>query len=172
MFIPFSFLFIPVSFFVILCHSFPFFFIPFHSFFIPFSFLFFPFHSFSFPFIPLSFLCHSFFTGAGVGGTGARGRRGTSSALDGTIKIDMKDPITGGGSATATHEKNGGTSSCSRIFEGPQVNIDVTSAGATVALGLMYLKTNNVAVAARLAVPHTLFLLDYVRPDLLMVRQL
>ena len=92
--------------------------------------------------------------------------------MDGTIKIDMKDPITGGGSATATHEKNGGTSSCSRIFEGPQVNIDVTSAGATVALGLMYLKTNNVAVAARLAVPHTLFLLDYVRPDLLMVRQL
>ena len=89
----------------------------------------------------------------GISGTGHRGRRGTSSALDSTIKIDMKDPITGGGSATATNDKSGGsgTSSCSRIFEGPQVNIDVTSAGATVALGLMYLKTNNRAVAHRLA---------------------
>ena len=45
-----------------------------------------------------------------------------------------------------------GTSSCSRIFEGPQVNIDVTSAGASMALGLMYLKTNDISVADRLAV--------------------
>ena len=29
----------------------------------------------------------------------------------------------------------------------------------------MYLKTNNLSVADRLKVPHTLFLLDYVRPD-------
>ena len=65
-----------------------------------------------------------------------------------------------------------GTSSCSRIYEGPSVNVDVTSAGATVALGLMYLKTNNTAVADRLSVPPTLFLLDYVRPDLLMLRQM
>ena len=36
----------------------------------------------------------------------------------------------------------------------------------------MYLKTNNLSVADRLKVPHTLFLLDYVRPDLLMLRQM
>ena len=41
-----------------------------------------------------------------------------------------------------------------------------------MALGLMYLKTNDGSVADRLAVPSTLFMLDYVRPDLLMLRQL
>ncbi len=92
--------------------------------------------------------------------------------------IDLSDPISGGGGgATAKKDSGGGgdgngASSCSRIFEGPQVNIDVTSGGATIALGLMYLKTGNAAVADRLRVPQTLFLLDYVRPDLLLLRQM
>ncbi|KAG0212923.1 Anaphase-promoting complex subunit 1 [Mortierella sp. GBA30] len=52
----------------------------------------------------------------------------------------------------------------------PYAGIDQTSAGATVALGLMYLKTNNRSIAAKLSVPETQFLLDYVNPYLLMIR--
>lgn len=51
-----------------------------------------------------------------------------------------------------------------------QAGIDTTSAGATVAMGLMYLKTNSKPIAAKLDVPETQFLLDYVNPDLLMLR--
>lgn len=50
------------------------------------------------------------------------------------------------------------------------INVGVTAAGATVALGLMFLKTDNESVAQRLAVPETHFLLDYVRPDYILLR--
>lgn len=46
----------------------------------------------------------------------------------------------------------------------------LVSPGATLALGLMFIKSNNTSVAARLALPDTHFLLDYVRPDMLMLR--
>ena len=62
-----------------------------------------------------------------------------------------------------------GTQSC-RIKEGEMVNIDITAAGATLALGLMFLKTNNASVAARLSIPDTNFLMEYVRPDYLLLR--
>ncbi|XP_028156342.1 anaphase-promoting complex subunit 1 isoform X2 [Ostrinia furnacalis] len=42
--------------------------------------------------------------------------------------------------------------------------------GATVALGLMYLRSNNAALAGWLRAPATAYQLDYVRPDLLMLR--
>ncbi|KAI9593031.1 hypothetical protein BDF19DRAFT_449242 [Syncephalis fuscata] len=42
--------------------------------------------------------------------------------------------------------------------------------GAIVALGLLYLQTNNYAVAARLSIPTTPLILDQVRPDLLLLR--
>ena len=50
--------------------------------------------------------------------------------------------------------------------------MDVTAAGATLALALMFLKTNNATVASRLAVPKTHFLLQYLRPDLVLLRVL
>ncbi|XP_061376792.1 anaphase-promoting complex subunit 1 isoform X2 [Danaus plexippus] len=50
------------------------------------------------------------------------------------------------------------------------VNLDVTSPGATVALGLLYLRSGSTAVADLLSPPHTAYMLDYVRPDLLMLR--
>jgi len=59
---------------------------------------------------------------------------------------------------------------CSRLKEGPYVNVNVTSPGATLALGFTFIKSNNESVATRLAIPDTHFLLDYVRPDLLMLR--
>jgi len=61
---------------------------------------------------------------------------------------------------------------CCRIKEGDNVNLDVTAPGATLALGLMFLKTNNTTVADRLAVPKTSFLLQYLRPDLVLLRVL
>ncbi|XP_026330751.1 anaphase-promoting complex subunit 1 isoform X3 [Hyposmocoma kahamanoa] len=56
------------------------------------------------------------------------------------------------------------------IREGATVNLDVTSPGATLALGLIYMRSNNVALAGWLEPPHTAYLLDFVRPDLLMLR--
>ncbi|CAH0400129.1 unnamed protein product [Chilo suppressalis] len=56
------------------------------------------------------------------------------------------------------------------IREGQTVNLDVTSPGATVALGLIYLRSNNAALAGWLQAPTTAYQLDFVRPDLLMLR--
>ncbi|XP_045484614.1 anaphase-promoting complex subunit 1 [Pieris rapae] len=56
------------------------------------------------------------------------------------------------------------------IREGSTVNLDVTSPGATLALGLIYMQTNNAAVAEWLEPPTTAYMLDFVRPDLLMLR--
>ncbi|KAF9428954.1 Anaphase-promoting complex subunit 1 [Podila epigama] len=44
------------------------------------------------------------------------------------------------------------------------------SSGATVALGLMYLRTNDLLIAEKLRVPETLFDLDYFTPDALTLR--
>jgi anaphase-promoting complex subunit 1 len=65
-----------------------------------------------------------------------------------------------------------GVNKSNLIMEGQDVNVDVTAAGAIIALGLMYLKTNNKPIASRLSIPTTKFLLDYMRPDLLLVRTL
>ncbi|XP_043478595.1 anaphase-promoting complex subunit 1 [Leptopilina heterotoma] len=57
-----------------------------------------------------------------------------------------------------------------QIREGDSINIDVTSPGATIALGLMYFNSGNRAVAEWMRAPDTQYLLDFVRPDLLMLR--
>jgi anaphase-promoting complex subunit 1 len=57
-----------------------------------------------------------------------------------------------------------------QIKEGDQVNIDVTAPGATLALGLMYFRTNNEAIANWMKPPDTTYLLDFIRPDLLLLR--
>ncbi len=54
--------------------------------------------------------------------------------------------------------------------EGDTVNIDVTAPGATIALGLMFFKTGNEAVAHWMKPPDTNYLLNLVRPDLLLLR--
>ena len=56
---------------------------------------------------------------------------------------------------------------CSTIYESNLINTSVTSPGATLALGLMYMKTNNKEVAESLNLPDTHFLLEFVRPDFL-----
>merc|ERR1712142_607433 len=57
-----------------------------------------------------------------------------------------------------------------QIKEGDSINIDVTSPGATLALGMMYFRSNNSSIASWMAAPETSFLLEFVRPDLLMLR--
>uniref|UniRef100_A0A1B6C0L0 Uncharacterized protein n=2 Tax=Clastoptera arizonana TaxID=38151 RepID=A0A1B6C0L0_9HEMI len=59
-----------------------------------------------------------------------------------------------------------------QIREGDCVNNDVTSPGATLALGLMYFKTGNKAVANWMKAPDTQYLLDFVCPDYLLLRMI
>ncbi|KAF7732106.1 Anaphase-promoting complex subunit 1 [Apophysomyces ossiformis] len=55
-------------------------------------------------------------------------------------------------------------------FVTPTVNLDVTSPAATIALGLMYLKTEDTQMAARMNILETRPYLNYVRPDFLLLR--
>jgi hypothetical protein len=55
---------------------------------------------------------------------------------------------------------------------GEHVNTGVTACASSLVLAFMYMQTDNKAVAAQLVVPDTLILLDYVRPDILLVRTL
>lgn len=57
-----------------------------------------------------------------------------------------------------------------QVREGDTVNIDVTAPGATIALGLMFFKTGNEAVAHWMKPPDTKYLLNLIRPDLLLLR--
>jgi len=58
----------------------------------------------------------------------------------------------------------------SRVREGEYINTDVTAPGAILALCLYFLQTNSRAAAARLQLPDTSFLIDTVRPDLMLLR--
>ena len=59
---------------------------------------------------------------------------------------------------------------CSIIFETEMINTDVTAPAATLALGLMYMKSGNRTVASAVSIPQTHFLLEFVRPDFLGLR--
>ncbi|CAG8511711.1 11496_t:CDS:2, partial [Dentiscutata heterogama] len=65
--------------------------------------------------------------------------------------------------STSTHNTN---------VRADNININITSPGATIALGLLYLKSNNASVANKIPIPETEFFLDYVRPDFLLIRTL
>lgn len=58
------------------------------------------------------------------------------------------------------------------VLESPDINLSVTSPGATLALALMYLKTNDAATAACFVVPDTPYALARVRPDFVLLRVL
>jgi anaphase-promoting complex subunit 1 len=50
--------------------------------------------------------------------------------------------------------------------------IDQATAGATIALGLIFMKTGNKAIARKIDVPDTVSQFDFVRPDVLLLRTL
>ncbi|KAG9328910.1 hypothetical protein JZ751_009328 [Albula glossodonta] len=56
--------------------------------------------------------------------------------------------------------------------EGDSINVDVTCPGATLALAMIYLKTNNRSIADWLQAPDTMFLLDFIKPEFLLLRTL
>ncbi|KAI4812434.1 hypothetical protein KUCAC02_023822 [Chaenocephalus aceratus] len=58
------------------------------------------------------------------------------------------------------------------IKEGDTINVDVTCPGATLALAMIYLKTNNRSIADWLKPPDTWFLLDFIKPEFLLLRTL
>uniref|UniRef100_A0A8C2L8N7 Anaphase-promoting complex subunit 1 n=1 Tax=Cyprinus carpio TaxID=7962 RepID=A0A8C2L8N7_CYPCA len=57
-----------------------------------------------------------------------------------------------------------------QIKEGDTINVDVTCPGATLALAMIYLKTNNRSIADWLKAPDTMFLLDFIKPEFLLLR--
>ncbi|KAK0145167.1 Anaphase-promoting complex subunit 1 [Merluccius polli] len=57
-----------------------------------------------------------------------------------------------------------------QIKEGDSINVDVTCPGATLALAMIYLKTNNRSIADWLKAPDTMFLLDFIKPEFLLLR--
>lgn len=48
--------------------------------------------------------------------------------------------------------------------------LDKATAGATIAIALIYMKTNDKSVADKIDVPETAHLFDYVRPDIFLLR--
>lgn len=52
----------------------------------------------------------------------------------------------------------------------PILDSDKSGSGAILALAFIYLKTENISVASKLLIPSSEQLLDYVRPDLLLLR--
>ncbi len=69
-----------------------------------------------------------------------------------------------------TTSASSGNEKCSCIYEGDSINTDITSPGATLALGLIYMMSGNKTIASAISLPDTHFLLEYVRPDFLMIR--
>ncbi|KAL4141486.1 hypothetical protein QTP88_004117 [Uroleucon formosanum] len=59
-----------------------------------------------------------------------------------------------------------------QIREGEMVNVDVTSRGATLALGMMYFKTGNQAVANWMSIPDSPYLLDFINPEFILLKML
>ena len=53
----------------------------------------------------------------------------------------------------------------SRVLEGELLNTDITAIGAIVALSLIYLQSNNIEIAQRIALPASPMILDKLRPD-------
>jgi anaphase-promoting complex subunit 1 len=60
----------------------------------------------------------------------------------------------------------------SRILEGDLLNTDVTAPGATLALGLLYQRSQNDKILRRLEFPNTVLELDSIRADQLFYRSL
>lgn len=82
----------------------------------------------------------------------------------------------GGGSTSGSfgagdrgEDRTGGTNP-HLVIEGSRINADVVGPGATLALALMYLRTNDEEVASRFSLPDSIYALDFVRPEVLTLR--
>ncbi|VDK41945.1 unnamed protein product [Anisakis simplex] len=85
----------------------------------------------------------------------------TATTNPSTTTNTHPDPINANTSQTSSH-----------VLEFDNINPHLSSAAATIALGLMYLRTGNEKVAKRMRVPQTLSKLEKIRPDFLLLRTL
>lgn len=98
---------------------------------------------------------------------------GPDPAYDGMIASSAGDREKAGHGGRFDRSHSGlADSEASRVKECAYANIDVVSPGALLALGLMYLKTNERHVADRIRIPDTTFDLDRARPDHVYLRVL
>lgn len=71
------------------------------------------------------------------------------------------------------HEANHDPSAkSSKVMEGDMINVDVTGPAATIAIALIYMRSNNSKILRRLSIPTTAVELDAIRPDHLVYRAL
>ncbi|KAF8361208.1 mat-2 [Pristionchus pacificus] len=74
---------------------------------------------------------------------------------------------------SANHPLGGVPPPSSHVKEDPEhVNVHITGHGATIALGLLFMKSGNRNIATSLALPNTIYELEGIRPDLYSVRVL
>lgn len=62
------------------------------------------------------------------------------------------------------------SSRSSRMLTGSEINTNVTAPGATIAMGLIFIRSNNAEILARLAIPSTTAALEKLWSDLLFYR--
>lgn len=98
----------------------------------------------------------------------------SSSSADGGISIpdQLNHYMLGVHKKLSTLAKEKHKTPSYHIREGDCINADVTSPGATLALGMMFFGTGNRAIAQWLEVPDTQNLLETVRPDFILLRVL
>lgn len=109
--------------------------------------------------------CYALCAGLSLGMIVLGQGRSSAALLDLNIEDRLCMLMNGGPKPHSTSATSNG-----QILEGDVVNTHVTTPGAVVALGLMYLKTNDSNIAAKFDVPTTQFGLDFVRPDFLLLR--
>ncbi|KAG7393677.1 Anaphase-promoting complex subunit 1 [Phytophthora pseudosyringae] len=100
------------------------------------------------------------------------GGNGFNSAVNGSAAGNVTPNSNTGGSPGAGRDTKHSNDRSGARSGGEHVNTGVTACASALALAFMYMQTDNRAVSAQLAVPDTLILLDYVRPDILLARTL
>ncbi|GAB4821235.1 hypothetical protein N2152v2_008281 [Parachlorella kessleri] len=108
----------------------------------------------------------------GVFGPGIIGFDPTLGEPQQRFVAPARDSGSGRSGGTVAEELAAAQGSSQVVLEGELVNLEVTSPAATLALGLMYLHTNDTGIARVFALPDTHFALDFVRPEHLQLRVL
>ncbi|CAI5704987.1 unnamed protein product [Peronospora effusa] len=102
----------------------------------------------------------------------ASGSNGFNFAVNGRVASNESPNVNTEASPGAGRDAKHSNDRSGARGDGEHVNIGLTGCASALALAFMYMQSDNKTVAAQLAVPDTLILLDYVRPDILLVRTL
>ncbi|CAJ0827221.1 63_t:CDS:10 [Entrophospora sp. SA101] len=104
---------------------------------------------------------------SGANGKGGSGENNGDNYIGGgALATGLGGKLTATSSSSSTSSTEGSNLGSTNNVN----NINVTSPSATIALGLLYLKTNKLNIANKIPIPETEFYLDYIRPDFLLVR--